>query len=223
MPNAHSYTRLLAATIACFLPTWTVAVAEQAADDEGFVSIFDGKTLDGWQGSLNGYVVEDGAIVCKPKGGGNPHTKSEYGDFHLKDQFRLAQGASNGIGIRTPLNVNAAYAGMEIQVLDNTAEKYAKLQPWQYPGSIYGVAAAKRGFLKPVGEWNHQEIICDGKHVQVILNGETIVDADIEKASTPKTLDGKAHPGLQRESGFIAFCGHGSQVEFRNLRVKELK
>ena len=197
--------------------------AEETKVEEGFVSLFNGKTLDGWQGSVNGYVVEDGAIVCKPKGGGNLYTAKEYGDFHFKFEFKLTPGANNGIGIRTPMNTNAAYSGMEIQVLDNTAEKYAKLKPWQYHGSIYGVVAAKRGFLKPVGEWNSQEIICQGKHVKVILNGETIVDADIEKASTPKTLDGKNHPGLKAESGYIAFCGHGSRVEFRNLRIKETK
>ena len=221
----NRFTLLALTTIAAItmqLVATQMSHAEEEAE-EGFVSLFDGKSLDGWQGSVDGYVVEDGAIVCKPKGGGNLYTKDEYGDFHLKFEFKLTPGANNGIGIRTPLNVNAAYAGMEIQVLDNTAEKHAKLQPWQYHGSIYGVAAAKRGFLKPVGEWNSQEIICKGKQVTVILNGETIVDADIEKASTPKTVDGKNHPGLERDSGHISFCGHGSHVEFRNLRVKELK
>ena len=172
---------------------------------------------------MNGYVVENGAIVCKPKGGGNLYTKDEYGDFHLKFEFKLTPGANNGIGIRTPLNVNAAYQGMEIQVLDDTADQYKNLQPYQYHGSIYGVVPAKRGHLKPVGEWNSEEIICKGKQVTVILNGETIVDANIEEASTPKTIDGHDHPGLKRDQGYISFCGHGTHVEFRNLRVKELK
>lgn len=189
----------------------------------GFVPLFDGETLEGWQGSVNGYAVEDGAIVCKPRGGGNLYTAKEYANFHLKFEFKLTEGANNGIGIRTPMKTDAAYSGMEIQVLDNTAQKYANLKPYQYHGSIYGVAAAKRGHLKPVGEWNSQEIICNGKQVTVILNGETIVDADIEKASTPKTIDGKNHPGLKRDKGYIAFCGHGSRVEFRKLMLKELE
>ena len=214
---------LTAVSLCCYLGFSPQLRAEETADEEGFTSIFDGKTLEGWQGSLDGYIVEGEAIVCKPKGGGNLYTKQEYGDFHLKFEFKLTPGANNGIGIRSPLNVNAAYAGMEIQVLDDTADQYAKLQPYQYHGSIYGVVPAKRGFLKPVGEWNSEEIICKGKQVTVILNGETIVDADIEKASTPKTIDGHDHPGLKRDSGFISFCGHGSHVEFRNLRVKELK
>jgi hypothetical protein len=202
----------------------SLAAAEPQPMEEGFVSLFDGKTLDGWQGGKDGYeITPDGVLVCLPKGSGNLYTAKEYGDFHFKFEFKLTPGANNGIGIRTPLNMNAAYQGMEIQVLDDTSEKYAKLQPYQYHGSIYGVVPAKRGHLKPVGEWNSQEIICQGKQVTVILNGETIVDADIEQASTPKTIDGNDHPGLKRDQGHISFCGHGTHVEFRNLRVKELK
>ncbi len=217
--------RTFIATILFVFPLAAIVLAEDTspAKEEGFVKLFDGKTLEGWQGAVDGYEVEDGAIVSKPKSGGNLYTKDEYGDFDLKFEFKLTPGANNGIGIRTPLNVNAAYNGMEIQVLDDTAAQYAKLHPYQYHGSIYGVVPAKRGHLKPVGEWNSEEIICKGKQVTVILNGETIVDADIEKASTPKTIDGNAHPGLKREKGYIGFCGHGSRVEFRNLRVKELK
>lgn len=216
--------QLALVVLTCVAATQLLAAEDKPADDEaGFVSLFDGKTLDGWQGSVKGYAVEDGAIVCLPKGGGNLYTKGEYGDFDLKFEFKLTEGANNGIGIRTPMNVDAAYGGMEIQVLDNKAKQYEHLKPYQYHGSVYGVVPAKRGFLKPVGEWNSEEIKCKGKQVTVILNGETIVDADIEKASTPKTMDGRNHPGLKRDKGFIAFCGHGSRVEFRNLRIKELK
>lgn len=191
--------------------------------EEGFTSLFDGKTLTGWTGSVDGYVVEEGAISCKPKGGGFLYTEKEYGDFTFKFEFRLTPGANNGIGIRTPKGGDPAYVGMEIQVLDDTADQYKKLQEYQYHGSIYGVAAAKKGHLKPVGEWNTEEITCKGKQVTIVLNGVTIVDADIEKASTPKTIDGKDHPGLKRDQGFICFCGHGAKVDFRNIRIKELK
>ena len=193
------------------------------AQEEGFTTLFDGKTLTGWTGSVDGYVVEEGAIVCKPKGGGLLYTEKEYGDFTFRFEFKLTPGANNGIGIRTPKGGDPAYVGMEIQVLDDTADQYKSLQQYQYHGSIYGVAAAKKGHLKPVGEWNTEEITCKGKQVTIVLNGETIVDTDIEKASTPKTIDGKDHPGLKREKGFICFCGHGAKVDFRNLRVKELK
>ena len=194
-----------------------------AGTDGGFVELFDGKTLDGWQGGKDGYEIVDGAIVCKEKGGGNLYTAKEYADFHLKFEFKLTPGANNGIGIRTPLEGDPAFVGMEIQVLDDTSDRYKGLKEWQHHGSVYGVVPAKTGHQKPVGEWNSEEIIVHGKQVKVILNGETIVDADVEKAGAPKTLDGRDHPGLKRDKGYIGFCGHGAHVEYRNLRLKELK
>lgn len=188
-----------------------------AAEDEGFTSIFDGKTLEGWMGSVDGYAVENGAIVCKPNGR-NLYTKKEYSNFVLRFEFKLTPGANNGIGLRAPTEGDPAYVGMESQVLDDTADQYKGLKEYQFHGSVYGVAAAKRGHLKPVGEWNVEEIVCDGKHVKVTLNGVVIVDADVIKP-----IDGQNHPGLSRDKGHIAFCGHGAHVEFRNLRVKELK
>jgi hypothetical protein len=166
--------------------------------------------------------VEEGAIISKPQGSGNLYTKDEYGDFHLKFEFKLTPGANNGLGIRAPLKGDAAFVGMELQILDDTAPKYKNLRPYQFHGSIYGVVPAKRGNLKPVGEWNSQEVVAKGNRIKVTLNGTTIVDADIKKASTPKTIDGRPHPGLKRTKGHIGFLGHGSRVEFRNIRIKDL-
>ncbi|MFN0195354.1 MAG: DUF1080 domain-containing protein [Planctomycetaceae bacterium] len=197
-----------------------------AAEDDpeaGFSAIFNGKDLEGWQGATEGYeVLEGGVLASKADSGGNLFTTKEYANFALRFEFKLTPGSNNGIALRSPLEGTSAYVGMEIQVLDDTADQYKDLQQYQYHGSIYGVAAAERGHQKPVGEWNEQEIVCNGKHVTVTLNGHVIVDADIEKASTPETLDKQPHPGLLRETGFIGFCGHGAHVEFRNLRVKTL-
>jgi hypothetical protein len=190
-------------------------------DAEGFVPLFNGKDLTGWVGDTKGYIVENGAIGCKP--GGNLYTEGEYGDFAVKFEFKLTPGANNGLGIRAPLNGDAAYAGMEIQILDDTSDQYKDLHPYQFHGSIYGVVPCERGHLKPVGEWNSEEVIAQGPHIIVKLNGATIVDADIEKASANGTMDGKAHPGLKNTKGHIGFLGHGTVVEFRNIRVKELK
>lgn len=202
--------------------------ADEPKDAEGFTPIFDGKSLEGWQGGKDGYMVVEGSIVSQPKGSGNLATVKEYGDFHLKFEFRLTPGANNGIGIRVPDEVpgerlDPAFKGIEIQVLDDAADRYKDIKEWQHHGSVYGVVPAKTGFLKRAGEWNSEEIIARGKQIKVILNGETIVDADVAKASENGTLDGKEHPGLKRDSGHICFCGHGAEVSFRNLRVKELK
>lgn len=195
----------------------------KANPEPGFVSLFDGKSLDGWQ-LVNrrggGYGVTNGVLFCERGGGGNLFTEKEYSNFILRFDFRLEPGSNNGVGIRAPLQGDAAYSGMEIQVLDDTTKKYGKLRPDQMHGSIYGVVPAKTGAQKPVGEWNSQEIIADGDKIKVILNGETIVDADLSTITDPEIL--KRHPGLRREKGHIGFLGHGDYVEFRNIRIKEL-
>jgi len=155
-------------------------------------------------------------------GHGNIYTDKEYSDFIFRFDFQLTPGANNGLGIRAPLEGDAAYVGMELQILDNTAPIYANLHEYQYHGSVYGVIPAKRGYLKPVGDWNSEEVIVKGSHVKVILNGTTIVDGDIEEASKNGTLDGKDHPGLKRDKGYIGFLGHGSKLKFKNIRIKDL-
>jgi len=187
--------------------------------EEGFVSLFNGKDLTGWVGDTKGYIVQDSTIVCKP--GGNLYTEKEYSDFVFKFEFKLTPGANNGLGIRAPLTGDAAYKAMELQILDDTADKYKNLKPYQYHGSIYGVVPVIRGHQTPVGQWNTQKVIAKGNHIKVILNGKTVVDADIKKASENGTMDGREHPGLLNEKGHIGFLGHGSVVEFRNIEIRE--
>jgi HEAT repeat protein/predicted GNAT family N-acyltransferase len=190
---------------------------------EGFVNLFNGKDLSNWAGNEHSYTVEDGTIVIRPaKSGGNLFTEKEYADFIFRFEFKLTPGANNGLGIRTPMEGDAAYAGYELQILDNTAEVYAKLEPYQYHGSVYGIIPAKRGYLKPVGEWNSQEVYVKGDQIRITLNGTVIVDGDLKEATKNGTADHKEHPGLKRTSGHIGFLGHGSLLWFRNIRVKEL-
>ncbi len=191
---------------------------------DGFKSLFNGANLEGWTGNKVDYSAENGTIIISPKSGdhGNLYTEKEYSNFVFRFEFQLTPGANNGLGIHAPLEGDAAYVGKELQILDNTADIYSDLHEWQYHGSIYGVVAAKRGFLKPVGEWNAEEVRVNGNRITIILNGETIVDADYVKASAAGTLDGNEHPGIKRKTGHIGFLGHGSVVKFRNIRIKEL-
>lgn len=210
-------------TAVLFASLTVVATAQELTDQErqaGYVSLCDGDSLSGWTGAVDGYTAEGGVIACRPESGGNLCTEHEYSDFILRFEFQLTEGSNNGIGLRVPAGGHASYDGMEIQLLDNTAARYAKLQPYQYHGSVYGIIPAKRGYLKPVGAWNEQEIRCIGRRVTVILNGETIVDGDLDEASAGGTLDHKEHPGLARTSGHIVLCGHKSDVRFRKMRVK---
>jgi hypothetical protein len=201
-------------------PTNTLSAQEKA---DGFVPLFNGTDLTAWVGSKDTYGVKDGVLFCKKGAGRNIYTEKEYGNFVLRFEFKLEPGTNNGLGIRTPIEGDAAYVGMELQILDNTAEKYSNLHDWQYHGSIYGIVPAKRGHLKPVGQWNIEEVIADGTHITVNLNGTTIVDADIKEASKDGTLSGKEHPGLLNEAGHIGFLGHGDYVEFRNIRIRSVE
>lgn len=195
-----------------------------SAAESGFVDIFDGKTLNGWKligGSGRGYIVEDGKIICPKDGGGNLFTEKEYGNFVLRFDFKLDEGSNNGIGIRAPYQGDAAYMGMEIQVLDDYSDRYkGKIRPEQHHGSVYDTIAAKKEALKPVGQWNSEEIRAEGRHITVTLNGEVITDADLNSVTNPKTVE--KHPGMFRDSGHIGFLGHNEYVEFKNLRIKDL-
>ena len=188
---------------------------------DGWAPLFNGRDLTGWVGSTAGYAVEGGNLVCLETGG-SLYTEATFSDFAFEFEFKVPPGGNNGVGIRVPMGAGASSGGMEIQILDNSAQQYAKLKPSQYHGSIYGVVPAKRGHLKPPGEWNKETIVADGRRVKVVLNGTMIVDADIGEAADKREKAGKPRPGLRRASGHICFCGHASRVEFRNLRIKDL-
>jgi len=190
-------------------------------NNEGFKSVFNGKDLTGWAGPTDNYEVKEGAILCKPGKGGSIYTEEEFDDFVARVEFKLPPGGNNGLAIRYPGTGNAAYAGMtELQVLDNTAEKYAKLDPRQYHGSAYGMVAAERGYLRPVGEWNFQEVTVKGSTIKVELNGSVILNTDLSKVT--EFMANTPHPGKDLKSGHFGFAGHGDAVAFRNIEIKRL-
>ncbi|MDR0729391.1 MAG: DUF1080 domain-containing protein [Prevotellaceae bacterium] len=191
---------------------------------EGYRILFDGTNMHEWTGNTVDYILEDGCISMHPSEshGGNLYTRSEFGDFIFRFEFQLTPGANNGLGIRTPMEGDAAYVGMELQILDNEDPIYKDLAPYQYHGSVYGIIPAKRGFLKPIGEWNMQEVVANGDHIKVTLNGTVIVDGNIREATKNGMPDKLNHPGLFNQKGHIGFLGHGSHVKFRNIRVREL-
>ena len=207
----------------------TPAVLSEAEASEGFVPIFDGKSLNGWvglDGTTDSYYVQDETLICKTTGHVHIFTEKEYGNFIFRLQIKLDPGGNNGIGIRARIDKEPHLYGMEIQVLDD--DYYAdgdpfELKDYQHHGSIYGVVPAKTGHLRSAGQWNEQEIVCDGRHVKITLNGTVIVDADLDNV---KPIDGHEHPGLKYEKGHIGLHAHGNydaQVYFRNLRLKELR
>jgi hypothetical protein len=194
--------------------------------NDGWSLLFDGKSLSGWTGAKDAYTVEAGSIVCVAGTSGNLLAEREFSDFVLRFDFKLTEGANNGLGIRCPMLAkgNLHIDGIELQILDDSAEKYKTLKPYQFHGSVYGIQPAKRDrpVLKEVGSWNTQEVTVRGRTIKVILNGETIVDCNLDEATKNGAMDGVEHPGVSRSSGHIGFLGHGDRVEFRSIRVKDL-
>lgn len=193
-------------------------------DKDGFKSVFNGKDFEGWAGPVDNYEVVDGAIRCKKGKGGTIYTKEEYGDFIVRLEFTVPAGGNNGLAIRYPGQGDTAYVGMcEIQVLDDNYDKVrGKIDPRQVHGSAYGMVAAKRGFQKPNGEWNYQEVTVKGSTIKVVLNGEVILDTDLSKVDPETYMAKSKHPGVTRTKGFFGFAGHSDPVAFRNISIKRL-
>ncbi|MBP9544421.1 MAG: DUF1080 domain-containing protein, partial [Alistipes sp.] len=215
-------------------PVFSLPADEAAA---GYEVLFDGRSLYKWTGNTTNYVPLDGTIdVTATYGGsGNLYTVGEYGDFILRFEFRfLTEGVNNGIGIRTPMGVDAAFHGMEIQILDHDAPIYKDISDYQQHGSVYGVIAADRVKFGELGEWNTEEIRAVGDRITVTVNGRVILDGNIREACrghnvsedgskvNPYTVDHRNHPGLFNKSGHIGLLGHGAGIQFRNLRVLDL-
>ena len=223
---------ILGVATACSPEQNRLSRAERA---EGFELLFNGHDLSGWCGNVEGYYVEDGAI-CALDGFNNLYTEREYDDFVLRFEFCFdVEGVNSGVGVRTPMGVDAAYYGMcEVQILDHDAPIYAGLRDYQVHGSVYGIAPAERIVHKPLGQWSAQEIRVEGDRVSVRVDGRTIVDVDVRSACGGRnvgaadgsvgagTYDGYDHPGLFNRSGHVGFLGHGVGVRFRNVRIREL-
>jgi hypothetical protein len=188
---------------------------------EAFQPIFNGNNLEGWRGPVEEYEVVDGKLRCQTGKGGTIFTDHEYGDFVVRLEFKLPPGGNNGLAIRYPGQGDTAYDGMcELQVLDSDHPRYANLDPRQYHGSAYGMAAAERGYLRPTGEWNFQEVTVRGSRIQVELNGSVILDTDL--AQVQDYMHDSPHPGKDRTRGHFGLAGHNDPVEFRRIAIKPL-
>ena len=194
-----------------------------AADTpKGFTVLFNGKDLAGWWVQANAKAVwgaKDGVLYCQGGGGGWLMTAREYGDYELLLEYKMPKGGNSGVGLRSPLDGDPAYAGMEIQLIDDVGFP-AKLQSWQQTGSIYNVVPAKTIKNKEIGEWNAMRIVAKGRQIRVENNGAALVDANLDDYVKEHA---KRHPGILREKGHIGFQSYNLRVEFRNINIKELK
>jgi hypothetical protein len=215
-------------------PIFTLSPEEKK---QGFEVLFDGRSLEKWHGNTTSYVPVDGNIYVTANygGNGNLYTNKKYSDFIYRFEFCFdVVGVNNGIGLRTSDGVDAAYEGMEIQVLDNMADIYKNLAPYQYHGSVYGIHVPVKLDFGPIRTWHTEEIYAKGDYIKVTVDGTVVTECDIRKACqghnvapdggqrNPYTIDHKNHPGLFNKDGYISFCGHGPGVMFRNIRILDL-
>lgn len=197
------------------IAAWVSSVPCAVAESLAFRPLFNGRDLTGWSG--DGYIVEDGAIVCTNQGK-NLVINEVFANYVLDFEFQLTAGANNGLGIHYPGTGDGAFSGMELQILDSPHPKYADLKPYQLHGGLYTLAAATQGALKPVGEWNRQRVTLNGSDLTVELNGKTILTANLDELGA-KFPD---HQGVKRRSGHIGWLGHGDRVSFRKIEIAEL-
>jgi hypothetical protein len=191
-----------------------------AQTKDGFVPLFNGKDLTGWEvrearpGDKDKWSVKDDLVVAKP-GGGWIGTTKMYGDFTLKLEWRIFDGGNSGVFLRVPdfkTKDSPSAHGMEIQILDDNSPQYkGKLKPYQYCAGLYHFQGPSKAMFKGAGQWNAYEITCKGDHIVIVFNSEKVIDADAAKDAVLNKRPRKGYIGLQN---------HGTGVEFRNVMIK---
>jgi beta-glucosidase len=203
---------------------WAHAVEPTIArlmGEEGWSDLFNGKDLTGWSqvgGEKLTWGVDNGMLFTDGGGGGWLGTTREFANFELELEFKVPAGGNSGVFVRSTLEGNPAYQGLEIQVLDDDTKVFGDLKPWQFTGSVYSLVAPSRRASKAAGEWQTMYIRYEGVNIQVKLNGEEIVNSDIS-AFKDRAKD---HPGVLRTAGFIGLQDHGSRLDYRNIKLREL-
>jgi hypothetical protein len=217
-----------AAVLLVLLPCLTLGqVINDQEKADGFAPFFNGKDLTGWKilqsKEDKNWIAEDKLIVCTGKGGGWLGTEKEYADFELRLEYKLPPAGNSGIYLRAPDEGQISRVGMEIQILDEDHPQYqGKIQDYQRTGALYHVVAPSQKAIKPAGEWNEMTIRLQGRKLDVFVNGKPVVKTDLDECLKDQAI-AKEHPGLTRTKGRIGLQNHSSRVEYRNLRIKELK
>jgi hypothetical protein len=197
---------------------------------DGWLLLFDGKTLNGWQTSSqrpSKKPAEDGSINPHGCGGYMMIHEKQWDDFVLSLDFKISKGCNSGVFVRTyPLTPrpgkDVGFNGIEVQVLDSPTAGYHDT------GAFYDLVKPAKNAMKPVGEWNHMVITCDRNNLAVELNGEKINRMDLNEWKEPnKRPDGSSHKfdiayKDHPRKGFIGLQDHGAACWYKNIKLKPL-
>lgn len=197
-----------------------------ATTPQGFIALFNTDDLTGWEvhdGKQASWQMQEGVISCIAPGGGWLQSQSTFSDFELQFEYRLSEGGNSGVALRYPGVGNPSLVGLEIQLLDDQAEKYQNIRPEQSTGSLYFVRAPKiRDAAKPAGEWNLCALRCIGNKLQVTINGQLVNDIDMSHLST--LVEGVAKPitSVRSPMGSIAFQSHPTRIDLRHVYLHDM-
>lgn len=210
---------------AVLLTATTFAAAKKPND--GFVSLFNGKDLSGWTTTGNWLPQKDGSLLIQPRLGEKGWkryddyltSEEKYKDFILEIEYKYPKGGNSGVYFRIADPKDPVNTGIECQVLDSFGKPDEKMGHHDHGGIIRTVGPTKNMSKKP-GEWNKMIVTCKGYHLQVNLNGENIIDYQLNTKGEGK-LSGVADRPLE---GYISLQDHGepNNLFFRNIRIKEL-
>lgn len=195
---------------------------DSAENDDQFVALFNGSDLAGWhvqEGKPEAWSVVDGAIRCDRSNGGWLRTTQEFSDFEVRFDVRLSAGANTGVGLRFPGEGSPTRTGIELQLIDESAPKYADLRDDQYTGSLYYQLPPLQRQAIPVGEWVPVQVVVRGPRIRATIGGVVVTDVYLDQ------LPGgdEPHPLRQRPAvGYVGLQSSGSPVEFRRLRIHDL-
>ena len=216
-----------------FLAAALLAGCSTPPQGDGFVSLFDGKDLSAWQmGPGSAWTVEEGVIALPNRTDGKEHnaeylwTKETYGDFVLELEFRVPEQANSGVFFRTSDLKDPVYTGFEMQVANSFGRE--QLSRTGTAGAIYDCQAPSKNAVRKPGEWNHARVTCRGPRIEVVLNGEPVVDMDLDRWTEPqKNPDGSKNkfPRAMKDfarTGYVGLQDHGRPVWYRNVRIKRL-
>ncbi len=220
---SRSTSRLIFASIAlaalgvsaCIAASLLADEQGSTKSEEGFVSLFDGKQLDGWfvMGKPQGWKITDSVIHSDAAQGGNwLRSEKTYGDFILKLEWRVSKNGNSGVFLRSTREGQPWLTGYEVQISNEPRDDE------HCTGSLYGYAAAKPRPDESAEKWHTYELHCHGPRITVISDGVKCVEYDQSTSEKTKDKPLKGFIGLQD-----SHSPAGNWIEYRNIRIKELK
>lgn len=198
--------------------------SNRVTDEDGWRNLFNAKDLTGWQCKPGSWVVVDG--VLERRGGGDIWSVERFADFVLDLEFNVGPGTNSGVFFRTDNIADCVQTGIEMQVLDSHGVENLNKH---HSGAIYDCLTPSKNTMKPAGEWNHAILKAIDNKIEIELNGEPIIDMDLNEWTEPnKNPDGSgnkfrtAYKDMVRD-GHIGFQDHGNPVSYRNIKIRRLK